>query len=92
MDVAEKANGLTTSAFYSLGRNDLLSNILYSGCSAGELLIFLTSLARTSIPLPAPPTRGRIGVFHFVNSAPAAQRFGAFVCVLANVTFFGRSR
>jgi len=55
MDVAEKANGLTTSAFYSLGRNDLLSNILYSGCSAGELLILLTSLARTSIRLPAPP-------------------------------------
>ena len=40
MDVAEKANGLTTSAFYSLSRNDLLGNILYSDCSVGELLIF----------------------------------------------------
>ena len=49
MDVAEKANGLATSAFHSLSRNDLLGNILYSGCSAGELLIFgedFDSLAR----------------------------------------------
>ncbi len=41
--LAEKANGLTASAFYSLGRNDLLGNILYSGCSAGELLTFRDS-------------------------------------------------
>ena len=40
MDVPEKANGPETSAVYSLSRNDLLGNILYSGCSAGELLIF----------------------------------------------------
>ena len=40
MDVAEKTNGLTTSAFYSLSRNDLLGNILYSDCSVDELLIF----------------------------------------------------
>ena len=36
----EKANGPETSDFHSLSRNDLLGNILYSGCSAGELLIF----------------------------------------------------
>ena len=41
MDVPEKANGPETSAVYSLSRNDLLGNILYSGRSAGELLIFL---------------------------------------------------
>ena len=42
MDVAEKANGPTHSAVYSPGSDDLLGNILYNGCSAGELLIFWT--------------------------------------------------
>ena len=41
----EKANGLATSAIYSLGGNDLLGDILYSGGSAGELLILIKVLA-----------------------------------------------
>ena len=45
MDGPEKANGRETSAVYSLGGNDLLGNILYSGGSAGKLLISIKVLA-----------------------------------------------
>jgi len=46
MDVAEKANGPTTSAVYSPGSDDLLGNILYSDCSVGELLTLAIDCAR----------------------------------------------